>query len=53
MKLSNQITKLLVLVLTVAIAGIAVVLTILASSTVFANHEFATNMTGQEEVLPP
>jgi hypothetical protein len=52
MKLSNQITKLLVLVLTVPIVGIAVVLTSLAPSTVFANHEFATNMTGQEEVPP-
>ena len=40
------------MVLTVAIAGIAVVLTSLAPSTVFANHEFATNMTGQEEVPP-
>ncbi len=40
------------MVLTVAIAGIAVVLTSLTPSTVFANHEFATNMTGQEEVPP-
>lgn len=52
MKINNQVTKLLVLVLTVAIAGVAVVLTSLAPSTVFANHEFATNMTGQEEVPP-
>ena len=52
MKISNQITKLLVLVLTVATACIAVVLTSLASTTVFANHEFATNMTGQQEVPP-
>jgi CHRD domain len=52
MKISNQITKLLVLAMTVAIASIAVVSTSLAPSTVFANHEFATNMTGQQEVPP-
>jgi hypothetical protein len=52
MKISNQITKLLVLAMTVAIASIAVVSTSLAPSTVFANHEFATTMTGQQEVPP-
>ena len=52
MKKGNQIINLLVLAMSVAIAGIAVVSTSLAPSTVFANHEFATNMTGQEEVPP-
>ena len=42
----------MILAITVAIVGTAAVLTSLAPSTVFANHEFATNMTGQEEVPP-
>ena len=52
MKISNQITKLFVLAMTVAIAGITVVATSLAPSQVFANVYFVTNMTGQEEVPP-
>lgn len=52
MKNSNQIIKLLVLAMTVAIAGITVVSTSLAPSMVFANVYFVTNMTGQEEVPP-
>lgn len=52
MKISNQITKLFVLAITVAIAGITVVSTSLAPSPVFANVYFVTNMTGQEEVPP-
>ena len=52
MKISNQITKLFVLAMTVAIAGITVVSTSLAPSPVFANVYFVTNMTGQEEVPP-
>jgi hypothetical protein len=52
MKISNQITKLLVLAMTLAIAGITVVSISLAPSTVFANVYFVTNMTGQEEVPP-
>ena len=38
--------------MTISIAGIAVGSTGLAPSTVFANHEFATNTTGQQEVPP-
>lgn len=52
MKISNQITKLFVLAMTVAIAGITVVSTSLAPSPVFANVYFVTNMTGQQEVPP-
>ena len=52
MKISNQITKLFVLAITVAIAGITVVSTSLAPSPVFANVYFVTNMTGQQEVPP-
>jgi hypothetical protein len=52
MKITNHVTKLLVLAMTLAIASIAVVSTSFAPSVVFANHEFATNMTGQEEVPP-
>jgi hypothetical protein len=52
MKISNQITKVLVLAMTVAITGITVVSTNLAPSTVFANVYFVTNMTGQHEVPP-
>ncbi|HKR74015.1 MAG TPA: CHRD domain-containing protein [Candidatus Nitrosocosmicus sp.] len=52
MKNSNQITKLFVLAMTVAIAGITVVSTSLAPSPVFANVYFVTNMTGQQEVPP-
>jgi hypothetical protein len=52
MKISNQIIRFMVLAMTVAMAGIAVVSTSSAPSMVFANHEFATNMTGQEEVPP-
>jgi hypothetical protein len=51
MKISNQVMTLMVLSMTVAIAGIALS-TSLTPSMVFANHEFATNMTGQEEVPP-
>ena len=52
MKISNQIITFMVMAMTVAIAGIAVVSTSISPSTAFANHEFATNMTGQEEVPP-
>ena len=52
MKISNHVPAILVFTMTVAIAGIALVLTSLAPTTVFANHEFATNMTGQQEVPP-
>lgn len=51
MKISSVMT-LMVMSMTVAIAGIAVVSTSLTPSMVFANHEFATNMTGQEQVPP-
>ena len=52
MKISNQVTKLLVLVMTVAIASITLVSTGLTPSQVFANVYFMTNMTGQQEVPP-
>lgn len=52
MKINNHLTKLLVLALTVALTSIAMVSTSLPSSTVFANHDFATNMTGQHEIPP-
>jgi len=52
MKISNHVPAVLVLAITVAIAGIVVISTSLAPTTVFANHEFATNMTGQQEVPP-
>jgi hypothetical protein len=52
MKISNQMTKVFLLAMTVAIAGITVIATSLAPSTVFANVYFVTNMTGQEEVPP-
>ena len=51
MKIGNRAMTLLVLSMTVAIVGIPVS-TSLNPSTVFANHEFATNMTGQKEVPP-
>ncbi|VFJ14876.1 CHRD domain-containing protein [Candidatus Nitrosocosmicus franklandus] len=53
MKINNHVTKSLVLALTAAaLTSIAIVSTSLSPNTVFANHEFATNMTGQEEVPP-
>jgi hypothetical protein len=52
MKISNSVMTLMVVSMTVAISGIALVSTSLAPSMVFANHEFATNMTGQEQVPP-
>ena len=52
MKICNQITKLLVLAMTVAIASITVVSTSLAPSSVLGNVYFMTNMTGQQEVPP-
>lgn len=52
MKFSNQTSKLLVLAMTLGIAGITMISTNLAPSTVFANVYFVTNMTGQEEVPP-
>jgi hypothetical protein len=51
MKISNHVMTLMMMSMTVAIAGIAVS-TSLTPSMVFANHEFATNMTGQEQVPP-
>jgi len=51
MKISNHVMKLMVLSMIAAIAGVGAA-TGLTPSTVFANHEFATNMTGQQE-LPP
>jgi hypothetical protein len=50
-KISNHVMTLMILCMTIAIAGIAVSAS-LTPSTVFANHEFATNMTGQQQVPP-
>lgn len=52
MKIKNHVITLMVLSMTVAIAGIVTVSLDLSPGTVFANHEFSTNMTGQEEVPP-
>jgi hypothetical protein len=51
MKISNNVMTLMVLCMTTAIAGIAVSAS-LSLPSVFANHEFATNMTGQQQVPP-
>lgn len=51
MRISIHIMTLLVLSMTAAIAGLAAS-TGLNPSTVFANHEFAANLTGQQEVPP-
>jgi hypothetical protein len=52
MEIGNQITKFLVLAMTVTIASITVVSASVAPSPVFANVYFMTNMTGQQEVPP-
>ena len=51
MKINIHIMTLMVLSMTAAIAGLAAS-TSLNPSTVFANHEFAANLTGQQEVPP-
>ena len=53
MKISKSVMILFTLAMTTTIAGLAAVSTIGANpSMVFANHEFAANLTGQEEVPP-
>ncbi len=54
MKIGNNTIQYMVISMITAIAGItaAAIFTGLAASTVFANHEFAANLTGQEEVPP-
>jgi hypothetical protein len=51
MKISNQVTTLLVLSIITAI-GVMVVATGSGPSAAYANHEFAANFTGQQEVPP-
>jgi hypothetical protein len=51
MKTSNYMMTLMLLSIAAAIAGV-VVATGSSSSTAYANHEFAANLTGQEEVPP-
>lgn len=51
MKISNSVLTILFVSLTTAIAGI-VVATSMNTTLVYANHEFAANLTGQEEVPP-
>ncbi|HKR74453.1 MAG TPA: hypothetical protein VJR94_10125, partial [Candidatus Nitrosocosmicus sp.] len=51
MKISNSVFTILFVSLTTAIAGI-VVATNMNTTLVYANHEFAANLTGQEEVPP-
>lgn len=51
MKSSNPVMTLMLVSLTAATAGLAVA-TSLTPTVAFANHEFATNMTGQQEVPP-
>lgn len=54
MKIGKHLTTYMVIYMIAAIAGVtsASILTGLTPSTVFANHEFAANLTGQEEVPP-
>ena len=51
MKTSNYIMTFMLLSITAAIAGMVVAMSS-STSTVYANHEFAANLTGQEEVPP-
>ena len=51
MKISNHVMMLMILSMTAAIAGVAASAG-LNPCTVYANHEFAANLTGQEEVPP-
>ncbi len=50
MKTSNYIMTFMLLSITAAIAAV-VVATIPVTPAAYANHEFAANLTGQEEVL--
>ena len=52
MKITNHVMTLMIFSMTAAIAGILSIINGLTPTTVFANHEFSTNMTGQEEVPP-
>ncbi|WP_196777421.1 CHRD domain-containing protein [Candidatus Nitrosocosmicus hydrocola] len=51
MKISNSVLTFMLVSLTAAIAGL-VLATGINPTVVFANHEFAANLTGQEEVPP-
>ena len=51
MKTTNYVATIMVLSFTAAIFGMAVAAG-LNPSTVYANHEFAANLTGQQEVPP-
>jgi hypothetical protein len=51
MKTTNHVATFIVLSFTAAIFGMAVVIG-LNPSTVYANHEFTANLTGQQEVPP-
>lgn len=51
MKISNYVVTFIVLSFTAAISGMGVAIG-LNPSTVYANHEFAANLTGQQEVPP-
>jgi hypothetical protein len=51
MKTTNYVVTFIVLSIAAAISGMAVA-TGLNPSTVYANHEFAANLTGQQEVPP-
>ncbi len=51
MKINNLVMTFVLVSLTTVIAGLAVASSI-NPTVVFANHEFATNMTGQEQVPP-
>src|SRR5688500_12846213 len=52
MKISSNVTTLMVMSMAVAISGIVVVSTSITPSMVFGNNEFAANLTGQQEVPP-
>lgn len=51
MKINNLVMTYMLVSLTTAIAGVAVA-TSINPTVVFANHEFAANLTGQQEVPP-
>ncbi|MDN5847017.1 MAG: CHRD domain-containing protein [Candidatus Nitrosocosmicus sp.] len=51
MRISNYGMTLIMVSITVALGGVAIS-TSITPSTVFANHEFAANLTGQQEVPP-
>lgn len=52
MTIRNPVMTIMIFSMTATIAGILAASMSFTPATVFANHEFATNMTGQQEVPP-